>query len=68
MPSGHFPDITTGSVNETGTIVNTLTIPASVEYNGTEVECVVVFLDGSPNELTPSATLTFHIGLQSWKL
>ena len=57
--AGLFPDITTGSAGESGTIVFTLTIPARSEYNGTQVVCVAVFLDGSLTELTPPAILTF---------
>jgi hypothetical protein len=56
---GQFPDIRPGSVNESGTIVYTLTIPAEPQYNGTVVECVAVFLDGSPTEETPAATIFF---------
>ena len=37
--------------------VYTPTIPAEPQYNGTVVECVVVFFDGSPSEVTPAATL-----------
>ena len=58
-PSGRFPDIRPGSVNEDGTIVDTLTIPAEPQYNGTVVECVAVFFDGSPNEVSPPATILF---------
>ncbi|MCG8621400.1 MAG: hypothetical protein MJE68_05270, partial [Proteobacteria bacterium] len=39
-PSGQFPDIRSGSINEDGFIVNTLNIPAEPQYNGTVVECV----------------------------
>ena len=58
-PSGRFPDIRPGSVNEDGTIVDTLTIPAEPQYNGTVVECVAVFFDGSPTEVSPPATILF---------
>ena len=58
-----FPDITSGSIIENGTLVYTLTIPARSEYNGTEVQCVAAFFDGSPTELTPPATVTFSAGV-----
>ena len=58
-PSGQFSDIRSGSVNESGTIVHTLTIPAEPQYNGTVVVCVGVFFDGSPTEVTPAATILF---------
>ena len=41
-----------------GTIVDTLTIPAIPEYNGTERVCVATFFDGSVHEETPPANLT----------
>ena len=44
-----------------GTIVDTLTIPAIPEYNGTEVVCVATFFDGSPSEVTPPANFTVLI-------
>ena len=56
---GRFPDIRPGFVNENGTIVHTLTIPAEPQYNGTVVECVAYFLDGSPTEVSPPATIFF---------
>ena len=40
-----------------GTRVDTLTIPAIPEYNGTEVVCVANLFDGSPIEVTPPAHL-----------
>jgi hypothetical protein len=58
-PRGQFPDIRSGSVNESGNIVYTLTIPAEPQYNGTVVECLAVFFDGSPNEASPAATIFF---------
>ena len=54
---GQFSDIRSGSINENGNIVYTLTIPAELQYNGTEVVCLAVFLDGSPTERTPAATI-----------
>lgn len=58
-----FPDITTGSNNDNGTLVNTLTIPATPEYNGTEMVCRA-FLDGplSVSERTSVVTLTVIAG------
>ena len=59
-PTGRFPDIRSGSINEDGNIVYTLTIPAELQYNGTVVECVAFFFDGSPIiEVTPAATIFF---------
>ena len=57
-----FPDITTGSINENGAIVYTLTIPARSEYNGTEVVCLALFIDGSPSEVTPTVILNIITG------
>ena len=37
--------------------MDTLTIIARPEYNGTEVVCVAVFFDGSRPELSPAALL-----------
>ena len=61
LPVGQFPDIRTVSVSENGNIVDTLTIPAELEYNGTVVECLAIFIDGSPTERTPAATIIFTI-------
>ena len=36
-----------------------LIIPAELQYNGTVVECLAVFLDGTPTERTPIATILF---------
>ena len=58
-PVRQFPDIRSGFVNESGNIVNTLTIPAELQYNGTVVECLAVFIDGSPTERAPAATILF---------
>ncbi len=53
-----YPDIADGFIIESnGTRVDTLTIPAIPEYNGTEVVCVATFFDGSPREVTPPANL-----------
>ena len=56
-PVAQFPDIRSGSVNESGIIVYTLTIPAELQYNGTVVECVAVLFDGSLPEVSPAATI-----------
>ena len=53
-----YPDVMDGFFRDSnGTRVDTLTIPAIPEYNGTEVVCVATFIDGSPRELTPPADL-----------
>ncbi len=52
-------DITPGIVrNENGTMMDTLTIIAQEQYNGTVVVCVAQFDDGRPNEESIPATLT----------
>lgn len=53
-----FPNISSGSINENGNVVYTLTIPTRSKYNGTMVVCVAHFIDGNPPESTPPATLT----------
>ena len=55
---GRFPDIRSGSVNEDGNRVDTLTIPAEPQYNGTVVECIAFFLT-SQAEVSPAATIFF---------
>ena len=55
---GRFPDISQGSVNENGTMVNILIIPARSDYNGTAVVCVASFFGGPPTQTTEPATLT----------
>ena len=53
-----YPDVVDGFVRDSnGSRVDTLTVPAIPEYNGTEVVCVATFFDGSPNEVTPPADL-----------
>ena len=53
-----FPDITPSTTREVnGNLVDTLTIIARPEYNGTEVVCVARFDDESPDEQTEPATL-----------
>ena len=56
LPVRDFPNITTGSTNENGAVVVTLSIPARSQYNGTEVVCVA-FILGESSELTPPITL-----------
>ena len=58
-PVGQFPDIRSASVNESGNIVHTLTVPDEPAYNGTVVECVAAFVDGTPTEVTPTATVIY---------
>ena len=57
-----FPDINTTSIRENAALLSTLTIPARSQYNKTMVECLA-FLDGSPTERTPPATLILTAGL-----
>ena len=63
---GQFPDITTGSINENGSLVYTLTIPARSDYSGMVVVCLALFTDGSPTESTPPATVIFTTGLSKY--
>ena len=47
------PDITPGTTrDDNGSLVDTLTITARPEYNGTVVVCVARFDDGTPDEQT----------------
>ena len=55
-------DITPWMLYENNHLVNNLTIMALPKYNGTEVECVAIFFNGSPPELTPTVTLTVQEG------
>ena len=55
---GQYLDVTRGVVPENNSLVETLTIPALLEYNGTTVVCLAFFIDGSPLESTPAVTLT----------
>ena len=53
----HFANIILpGSISENGSLIDTLTIPARPEYNGTEVVCLAS-IDGSMSERTPTAKL-----------
>ena len=54
----NLDDTTRGTILNNDSLVETLTIPALLEYNGTTVVCVAVFTDGSPTESTPAVTLT----------
>ena len=57
--------------DSSGTRVDTLTIPAIPEYNGTEVVCVATFFDESPSEVTPPANLIVFIineGMQACRV
>ena len=52
------PDITPDVIIEGGTLVDTLTIVARLDYNGTTIVCVAQFDDGSPDETSqPPAVL-----------
>ncbi|MCG8621986.1 MAG: hypothetical protein MJE68_08340, partial [Proteobacteria bacterium] len=52
------PDVVVGFIRDSnGTRIDTLTIPAIPQYNGTEIVCVATFIDGSPSEVTPPANL-----------
>ena len=53
-PPGIFPSTTRDG---DGTLVDILTILARSEYNGTRVQCVAVFRDGSPNQFSPAVML-----------
>ena len=62
-PTRLFPDIRASAIAENGAIVYTLSIPARSEYDGTEVECVALFTDGSLTEIPPPVILTITAGL-----
>ena len=56
------PDITPDTAHEgNGGLVDTLTITAPPEYNGTMVVCVARFDDESPEEQTEPAQLLLGI-------
>ena len=58
------PDIIPSTTHDdNGNLVDTLTITARREYNGTEVVCVARFDDGSLDEQTEPATLLGTIGI-----
>ena len=62
----NFPEdiLPHSTIDYNGTVVYTLTIPARVQYSGTDVVCVAIFLDGSvPRTLkTPPVILTVLAG------
>ena len=65
-PPGHgqFSIVTPSSVSENSNLVYTLTIPARIEYNGTEVVCLAISLDGPLDlESTPPVALVIRTGL-----
>ena len=63
-----YPDVVDGFIRDSnGTLVDTLTIPAIPEYNGTEVVCEATFIDGSPREVTPLADLII-IGMVAYRV
>ena len=57
------PGVMSVFLNESGTIVNTLTIPATLRYDRTEVVCVAFTSNG--REESPLATLTVIAGMVS---
>ena len=48
--------VSSTTIGDDGSLMGTLTIPARLEYNGTEVQCVAV-IDGSRLEQSPVALL-----------
>ena len=50
---GSIPDITLGFNTEDGNLVSTLTIVATVDYNGTRVACVASLTNGSTEISAP---------------
>ena len=60
--NGQLSGVMTAFVNESGTIVHTLSIPARSEYNGMEVECIANFVNALP-ERTPPVILILMEGL-----
>ena len=55
---GQYLDVKRGVIPDNDSLVETLTIPALLEYNGTTVVCLAFFTDGSPTKSTPAVTLT----------
>ena len=52
------PDITPGTERDINNfLVQTLTIVAGPQYNGTEIVCVAKFDNGNQDEMTPPVTL-----------
>ena len=62
-------DVVDGFILDSNDIrIETLTIPAIPEYNGTEVVCVATFFDGSPSEVTPPADLIIIMGMLAYRV
>ena len=58
------PDITPSTTRDNnGNLVDTLTVIARSQYNGTMVVCVARFDDGSPDEQTVPAVLTGMVNI-----
>ena len=54
----NLPGITTSISFVDGGVVNMLTIESiNTIFDSTTIECVAIFFDGSPTEVTPAATL-----------
>ena len=51
------PNLLITTYDDSGNVVDTLTITAQPEYNGTEVVCVARFDNGRPEEKTNPAEL-----------
>ena len=62
-----YRDVVDGFTRDNGTRVDTLTIPAIPEYNGTEVVCIATFFGGSPDEVIPPADLII-IGMVAYRV
>ena len=53
-----YRDVADGFIRDSNSMrVDTLTIPAIPEYNGTEVVCVATYFGESPSEVTPPVNL-----------
>ena len=61
LPSNNDPNVLPVPINESGIIVNALTVPATSEYNGTQVVCVAFTSNG--REETPPVMLTVIEGV-----
>ena len=58
-----YPGVKDNFIQESdGTFVDTLTILATPQYNGTEVVCLASFIDGSAEERSPPVTLIIITG------
>ena len=58
--SSFVRSVASSTSHSDGVIRYTLTIAALPEYNQTEIECVALFLDGSPVEYTDTVILTIQ--------